>query len=48
MYQKFAEFFWHENEHSGIPPQWVKEAAKYCNEKGYIHGFLMDIFSPVE
>ena len=48
MYQKFAEFFWHESENSGKPNTWVKEAAKYCNEKGYIHGFLMDIFSPVE
>lgn len=48
MYHKFAEFFWHESENSGKPHNWVQQAAEYCNQEGYIHGFPMDIFSPVE
>ena len=48
MYHKFAEFFWHESENGGKPHNWVQQAAEYCNQEGYIHGFPMDIFSPVE
>ena len=47
MYRKTAEFFWHEYEDAKAVRPWITQAAQYCNEKGYIHGFPSDLYKPV-
>ena len=47
QYRKITEFFWHEQEDPTSMRTWVAEAAKLCNNMGYIHGFPSDLYKPI-
>ena len=48
LYRKTTEIFWHEQENLEYTMTWITSMAQYCNNLGYIHGFLCDIYKPIE